>query len=308
MVTLRRKIYKLYPQPQADREKNQMNANQLKSIFGKIIADGNALVIFVFVLANIASIGVAEIYAQKGKPAKIVSKKKPPSSNKIKYAPFPANPCVPPESDNLSIVEIDKDSKLSLTARTKGESKILADSKSLSSLPEVLSLADKKSIVTIKVDPRLDFGSAAKILYDIRHRVKSCVKVEVSDENFDQFAYLPPEPTPENEVVRPNPLTLIVELKKDNKITLNNDDEGSLNDTSTITEKLEKIFKDREEAGVFREDSNEVEKTVFVKAAPTAKFGDVLKIVAALKKAGASPVGLQIDDSEDLPKPIAPKF
>jgi len=39
-----------------------------------------------------------------------------------------------------------------------------------------------------------------------------------------------------------------------------------------------------------------IEKTVFVKAPRAAKYGDVVKVIDAIKGAGASPVGLQVDD------------
>ena len=39
-----------------------------------------------------------------------------------------------------------------------------------------------------------------------------------------------------------------------------------------------------------------IEKTVFVKAPRAAKYGDVVKVIDAIKGAGANPVGLQVDD------------
>jgi biopolymer transport protein ExbD len=47
---------------------------------------------------------------------------------------------------------------------------------------------------------------------------------------------------------------------------------------------------------VFREGTNEVEKTIFLKSPKLAKYGDVVKVIDAAKLAGASPIGLQIDD------------
>jgi biopolymer transport protein ExbD len=39
-----------------------------------------------------------------------------------------------------------------------------------------------------------------------------------------------------------------------------------------------------------------IEKTVFVKAPRALHYGDVVKVIDAIKGAGASPVGLQVDD------------
>ena len=39
-----------------------------------------------------------------------------------------------------------------------------------------------------------------------------------------------------------------------------------------------------------------IEKTVFVKAPRGLAYGNVVKVIDAIKGAGASPVGLQVDD------------
>jgi biopolymer transport protein ExbD len=43
-------------------------------------------------------------------------------------------------------------------------------------------------------------------------------------------------------------------------------------------------------------EDQKIEKTVFVKAPRALKYGDVVKVIDAIKGAGASPVGLQVDD------------
>lgn len=112
-------------------------------------------------------------------------------------------------------------------------------------------------------------------------------------------AKVPAEPKPnENEVVpRPNPLTLVVAINKaDKKITLNNEVVGDVTNTADLTSRLTAIFKDRDAAGVFREGTNEVEKTLFIKSPRSVKYGEVVRIIDAVKQAGAQPIGLQIDD------------
>ncbi len=63
-----------------------------------------------------------------------------------------------------------------------------------------------------------------------------------------------------------------------------------------MTTQLSEIFKERDTNGVFREGTNEVEKTVFIKSPRSVKYGDVVKVIDAVKLAGAQPIGLQIDD------------
>lgn len=114
-------------------------------------------------------------------------------------------------------------------------------------------------------------------------------------------AKVPAEPNPEDQTVaRPNPLTLVVNVNKsDLKLTLNNQDAGDVSDPSSLTSQLSEIFKGRDANGVFREGTNEVEKTVFIKSPRSVKYGDVVKVIDAVKMAGAQPIGLQIDDLQE---------
>ena len=114
-------------------------------------------------------------------------------------------------------------------------------------------------------------------------------------------AKVPAEPKDEPQTnVKPNPLTLVISINKETKgIMLNNDAFGDVSDTDKLANKLREIFKERENNGVFRENSNEVEKTVFIKSPKSVRYGDVVKVIDAAKSAGASPIGLQIDDLTD---------
>ncbi len=114
-------------------------------------------------------------------------------------------------------------------------------------------------------------------------------------------AKVPAEPKDEdkNVILKPNPNTLIVFINREGaKLRLNTDDIGDVSDTAPLTAKLEEVFKDRESRGVLREGTNEVEKTIFIKAPKSVKYGDVVKVIDAVKLAGAQPIGLQIDDLE----------
>jgi len=110
-------------------------------------------------------------------------------------------------------------------------------------------------------------------------------------------AKVPAEPKDQPQNVKPNPLTLVVNINRDTKaITLNNEPFGDVNDTEKLTNKLQSIFKEREANGAFRENTNEVEKTLFIKSPKIVKYGEVVKVIDAAKIAGADPIGLQIDD------------
>lgn len=111
-------------------------------------------------------------------------------------------------------------------------------------------------------------------------------------------AKVPAEPKDQQDInVKPNPLTLVVAISRDDrKIALNNESTGSVDDPSPLTAKLAEIFKTRESNGVFREGTNQVEKTLFIKSPKSVHYGDVVRVIDAAKQAGADPIGLQVDD------------
>jgi biopolymer transport protein ExbD len=111
-------------------------------------------------------------------------------------------------------------------------------------------------------------------------------------------AKIPSEPDPNQDLsqLKPNPLTLVVTISSDYKLKLNQDDMGNVSDTAPLSQRLSSLFQQRKETRAFRPGTEEVEKTVFIKAPRGMKYGDVVKVIDAIKGAGANPVGLQVDD------------
>lgn len=102
-------------------------------------------------------------------------------------------------------------------------------------------------------------------------------------------ARIPIEPV-NDPPVNAHPDTLIASLGTDGTLALNNEDGGgTVADPAKLTERLKDIFAAREANA-----SNA--RTVFIKAPRKAAYGEVAKLVDAVKVAGASPVSLQIDD------------
>lgn len=110
---------------------------------------------------------------------------------------------------------------------------------------------------------------------------------------------VPSEPKKEINTVIPDPRTLVVSVNSDLSIKVNNQkDFGTVGETTNLIAKLSQTFQERTINGVLRDGTNEVEKTVFIKAPRTLAYGEVAKVVDAVKQAGANPIGLQIDNLE----------
>jgi biopolymer transport protein ExbD len=113
------------------------------------------------------------------------------------------------------------------------------------------------------------------------------------------------DPNEDLSKLKPNPLTLVVSIAQDLSIKLNQDNMGSVNDTAPLAQKLAQVFKQRKEQRAYKvgmetaanvSEEDRIEKTVFVKAPRALKYGEVVKVIDAIKGAGANPVGLQVDD------------
>ena len=95
------------------------------------------------------------------------------------------------------------------------------------------------------------------------------------------------DPNEDLSKLKPNPLTLVVTISPDLQIKL----------SQTFKDRLaQRAYKIGMENRTDLKEEDRIEKTVFVKAPRATKYGDVVKVIDAIKGAGASPVGLQVDD------------
>jgi biopolymer transport protein ExbD len=117
-------------------------------------------------------------------------------------------------------------------------------------------------------------------------------------------AKVPAEPPPQTFNVPPNPNALIVIVNPDSTLRLNHETVGSIAEPQALMEKLAFRFENNLKFGIYdenlakREDlshEQKILKTVFIKAPKNFPYGEVAKVVDAVKAAGANPVGLQID-------------
>lgn len=104
----------------------------------------------------------------------------------------------------------------------------------------------------------------------------------------------------------PNPLTLVVTIKSDRSLSLNREtDMGSVYDTSKLCAMLADLFQRRKQSHTYKyelrdradlPEDTRIEKTVFIRAPRALPYADVVRVLDGIKGAGASPIGLQIDD------------
>ena len=116
---------------------------------------------------------------------------------------------------------------------------------------------------------------------------------------------LPSEPE-DNPPATPNPLTLIVTVGVDQTLKLNAETNlGTIGEPERLAARLSEIFQARLESQAYAQamrtrtdvsESEKVERTVFVKAPRSLKYGEVAKVVDVLKGAGARPISFQLDD------------
>lgn len=119
------------------------------------------------------------------------------------------------------------------------------------------------------------------------------------------LANVPSKPEPDDKV-QPNILTLVVTIKSDRSLSLNRDsDMGSVYDTTKLCATLADLFRQRAVNHAYKYELRDridlpedvrIEKTVFIKAPRALPYADVVRVLDSLKGAGASPIGLQIDD------------
>ena len=121
-------------------------------------------------------------------------------------------------------------------------------------------------------------------------------------------ALVPEEPRRTETPPSPNPLTLVVAIDCGLRLRVNGETvAGTTADAAGVVRFLAEKFEERRRAGTVRQgvvdlnslpESERIEKTVFVKAPRSVSYGEVARVIDAIKGAGANPVGLQIDELE----------
>jgi len=122
-----------------------------------------------------------------------------------------------------------------------------------------------------------------------------------------RFKTTVPEPV-DDPSVRPSPRTLLVSVEGDLSVRLilgrDTIAEGTVGEAGGWAARLAEEWRERKAAGRWKAGlegradlapDERIERTVFIKAPRSVRYGEVAKVIDAVKGAGASPVGLQTD-------------
>jgi biopolymer transport protein TolR len=123
-----------------------------------------------------------------------------------------------------------------------------------------------------------------------------------------RFKALVPSP-PEDLIERQSPRTLVVSVEGAGTLRLlrgaTTVAEGSVEEPGEVASRLAREWRERIAAGDWKEGfdarpdlapDRRIERTVFVRAPGSLRYGEVARVIDAIKGAGADPVGLQTDE------------
>jgi biopolymer transport protein ExbD len=157
--------------------------------------------------------------------------------------------------------------------------------------------SESKAVPYINVTPLIDVLLVLLIIF--------MVITPLKPSRFQADIPTQRDPNEDLSQLKPNPLTLVVSISSDLQLKLNQDNMGSVNDTAPLSSKLRQVFQQRKEQRAYKPgmetrvdvpEEERIEKTVFIKAPRGMRYEDVVKVIDAIKGAGANPVGLQVDD------------
>ncbi len=89
---------------------------------------------------------------------------------------------------------------------------------------------------------------------------------------------------------------LNVALKDDGSLTLNSMNYGNLSNTDVLTDRLKELFANRKQNRVMEPNSERAVKATGVKIPQTAKYGDLITVIRAVRDGGADPIVLLLND------------
>lgn len=234
----------------------------------------------------------------------VLGQKKPPLPQKPSHTSQRPDQPDPNLQDFGFIVSLDVEGEATVSIQVDGASdKIRAqelsgiyDYFSLQKIKRNAHLATFNPGIIIKAATTLEFGKIVDFIKPLRRSGDSRIKIAIGDHDF---LIVPARTEPTRLInVKPNPLTLLVQLERSGFIAINNEQIGAIGDPQSTQNRLSDIFKARKENGVFRVGTNELESTVCIKVSPNRPFSDVEKLVGTIRRAGSDFIFLYFESDE----------
>ena len=165
-----------------------------------------------------------------------------------------------------------------------------------SARPEVAAQSDApRAKPSINVTPLIDVLLVVLIIFLVLTPLKPA-----------RFMTAVPSKPDTTKPVDAPPLGLVVTIKSDGALMLNRtSDMGSVDDTSKLSAALIDVFQQRLANHAYSPEMRgridlpelaRIQRTVFIKAPRAFPYGEVVRVLDGIRGAGATPVGLQIDD------------
>jgi len=183
----------------------------------------------------------------------------------------------------------------------------------------------QNQIVYVAAGSTVNYGSVVRVMHIIRDQGVGAIALlgqRGTDNRVMSYLLIEiPMPAKANDDVsklKPNPLTLVASISSDLQLKLNRDSgpdpheicfdllpNGLGRDPGRLEKWLGCLFRNRTKQRAYKigmetrshvPEEDRIEKTVFVKASRSIRYGDVIRVIDAVKGAGANPIGLQIDD------------
>lgn len=127
-----------------------------------------------------------------------------------------------------------------------------------------------------------------------------------------RFKTLIPQPPPDDDSIIKSPRTLVVSVEGAGTLKLIRGEttvaEASVEEPGEVASRIAREWRERIASGTWKEGfesradlapDNRIERTVFVRAPASLRYGEVARVIDAVKGAGAEPVGLQTDALPD---------
>jgi len=153
--------------------------------------------------------------------------------------------------------------------------------------------------VVVEADASLAMIDVLNVINSVRVSENQEVELRLLDDISLRVSTKPPRT---EKPAYPNPLYLQLRIGDKKNLLLNNEERGVFPTFEKLKARLSSVFKERENNGVFRPNTNEVEKTINVVMPMTGyRLSDLILIAQALRDAGSDSLILDIDSYDDVP-------